>query len=1133
MRAQLWRLLVVVTFLCGVVESVSTAQVTLSGTNYFQNFNSIGTGLPNGWSLRTNATAASLGNSATFLTSPATWSESTFGFKNLASTLSNNGTNFNGSESLATQNGVTNRSLAIRQISGGGGGDPGAAFAVQLQDSFGWGNFQLTVDLNMLSVQTRSTVWTVDYGLGANPSSFVSVGTYLDPGAFGPTPRTFSFGTALDNQSQPIWIRIVALATSTGSGSRDSFGIDNFSLSYTSFTGTPPTITNQPTNQIAIEGGTATFSAGVSGTLPFSYQWQFNSTNLSLATNASLTLTNIAFSQAGPYRVIVSNDYGMSTSSVAQLTVNTAPPTITAHPTNQAVALGSNATFNITATGTPPLFYQWLKDGGTITNATNTVLTITNVTGAEVGSYWCTVSNAGGSTNSLAATLRLAINTVRLMHYNVKGNFSTNFTTNGPQVQAIGRQLQYLQPDIVTFNEIPAGSTFEVANIINHYLPGYYYATNSGTDTFLRSAIASRWNFNRTQKWLDGASLVAFGYNGTFTRDLFEAEIPVPGFGEPLHVFTTHLKSGSDSDESSRRAAEASAISNYFVTGFLTTNSARPYVLTGDLNEDINRPPSTSLQPIQRLVNSATGLELTTPLNPISNDDRTHSIQSEPLQLQRRYDYILPSSMLFPHILSSEVFRTDLLNPTPPELNASDSATASDHLPVIMVFNNPFLQQPLYFTQQPTSRTNHAGTTATFSIGAAGITPFTFQWMKNGTNLTDNGHYAGTGSSNLVISSVSPADQGSYSVLVSNASTNRVSQSATLTVISAPSILSDPQGATNLAGSNITFSVSVAGTPPFFYQWRFNGSDIIGATNQTFTITGMQGSDSGTYSVIVSNVVGAVESGGASLSVAIPFAQWNFNSTQPDFSTSTGSLVPSTGTGTAALIGGTSSAFAAGATSDPANSSNDNSGWNTSSYPPQSTGNKTGGVQFNLNTLGRSNITVRWEQRVSGSASKYFRFRYSTNGSDFVDFPTPITMNNDSVFETKIVPLHGFAGVENNSNLTIRVVSEWESTAIGSGNAAYVTTSTGYGGGGTVRFDMWTAFSTSGTNSTSEGVLRQPRADGGFFSFQLEDPGTWIIEVSTNLSQWNPIATNPAPFTFTDPQPMTLSNRFYRVLPQP
>jgi len=186
----------------------------------------------------------------------------------------------------------------------------------------------------------------------------------------------------------------------------------------------------------------------------------------------------------------------------------------------------------------------------------------------------------------------------------------------------------------------------------------------------------------RSNNWLDGASLTNFGYDGTFTRDLFEAQIAVPGFSQPLHVFVAHLKSGtSSSDDAARRAAEASAVSNFFVTGFLTTNALHPYLLAGDMNEDIAHPATGSQQPIQRLTNN-TGLQLTTPLNPFTLSPLTRSIQSTN-GLNRRYDYIFPNPLLFSNIQSSQVFRTDLLNPVPSNLNSNDDIVAFGHLPVI------------------------------------------------------------------------------------------------------------------------------------------------------------------------------------------------------------------------------------------------------------------------------------------------------------------------------------------------------------------------------------------------------------------------------------------------------------------
>jgi endonuclease/exonuclease/phosphatase family metal-dependent hydrolase len=289
-----------------------------------------------------------------------------------------------------------------------------------------------------------------------------------------------------------------------------------------------------------------------------------------------------------------------------------------------------------------------------------------------------------------------------LLTYNVGGYGAVDWSTNAPQVQAIARQLQWLQPDVVTFNEVPFTNSWEMTNFIRAFLPGYTLAMNSGTDGYLRSAILSRFPIRRSQKWLDGVSLTNFGFAGRFTRDLFEAEIQVPGYESPLHVFTTHLKAGQDPTNQLRRAAEASAITNFLATNFLAAYGHRPYVLTGDLNEDVFRPPAGSLQPVQRLLSPLTGLRLTTPVNPVTGDDRTLSIRTG---LYARYDYILPCAALFSNIATSQVFRTDLLEPLPPGLLRTDSATASDHLPVWMRFN-PLPIQPFALAIDRLGQTN-------------------------------------------------------------------------------------------------------------------------------------------------------------------------------------------------------------------------------------------------------------------------------------------------------------------------------------------------------------------------------------------------------------------------------------------
>ncbi|MCX6926600.1 MAG: immunoglobulin domain-containing protein, partial [Verrucomicrobia bacterium] len=86
-------------------------------------------------------------------------------------------------------------------------------------------------------------------------------------------------------------------------------------------TAAAPVVTAQPLDQTVTVGGTATFTVGVGGTAPLSYQWQFSGTNIAAATNISLTLSNVQFTQAGNYAVWVTNAYGSCLSSNALLTV--------------------------------------------------------------------------------------------------------------------------------------------------------------------------------------------------------------------------------------------------------------------------------------------------------------------------------------------------------------------------------------------------------------------------------------------------------------------------------------------------------------------------------------------------------------------------------------------------------------------------------------------------------------------------------------------------------------------------------------------------------------------------------------------------------------------------------------------
>jgi autotransporter-associated beta strand protein len=309
----------------------------------------------------------------------------------------------------------------------------------------------------------------------------------------------------------------------------------------------------------------------------------------------------------------------------------------------------------------------------------------------------CNPTNTYGSAGTLRFDMVYVFGVLQpvtnftVLTYNVLGRHVTDWTTNSAQVQAIGRQLSYLKPDIVGFQEIPevnAGYT-QMTNFVAAYLPGYYLAYGSYADGVERSVIASRFPIARSKSWLIGANLTPYGYNGKFTRDLFEAQITVPEFDQPFHFFVTHLQAGSTQDESTRRGAEARCISNYFAAIYLTTNSTHPYCLVGDMNEDIYRPRDYELQAIQTLTSSPTGLWLTTPTNPATGDERTWSSRNANPTI--RFDYLLPSEMLFTNVMGGQVFRSDKISPEVPPMLAGDSATSSDHLPVLLVLHNPYV----------------------------------------------------------------------------------------------------------------------------------------------------------------------------------------------------------------------------------------------------------------------------------------------------------------------------------------------------------------------------------------------------------------------------------------------------------
>jgi len=177
---------------------------------------------------------------------------------------------------------------------------------------------------------------------------------------------------------------------------------------------------------------------------------------------------------------------------------------------------------------------------------------------------------------------------------------------------------------------------------------------------------------------------------------------------------------------------------------------------------------------------------------------------------------------------------------------------------------------PPSITTHPQSQTKCVGQSVTFTVVASGTTPLSYQWKKNGVDIS------GATSSSYTISTVTTADAGSYTCYVSNACGNVTSNAATLTVNTPPSITTQPSSQTKTLGQSVTFTVAASGTTPLSYQWRKNGSNISGATSSSYTISYVKTSDAGNYDCVVSNTCGSATSNTATLTVN-PITQ-NFDS---------------------------------------------------------------------------------------------------------------------------------------------------------------------------------------------------------------------------------------------------------------
>jgi len=613
-----------------------------------------------------------------------------------------------------------------------------------------------------------------------------------------------------------------------------------------------PAITRQPVSETSDSGATVLLSVAAFSSQPLSYQWKFNGVSLVGATNALLSLSDAQTNRSGVYSVVVSNSVGAVSSVETTLTVDNAAPIIRVQPAGQAVLLGGNAAFSVTAGGSQPLGYQWQFNGRNIVGATRTTLDRADVTEANVGNYRVQISNAFGMTVSSNAALASALSLVVAWGDNANGQ--TTVPLGLGTVAAIagdGYSSLALQGDGVVAawgddsygeSNVPPGlgTVLAIAGGLYHNLAlksdgtvaawGDDYDGQTNVPAGLTNVAAVAAGFYHSLALGSNGTVAAWGnnYNGQTT-------VP-PGLGNvgaiaAGGIFSLALQDNGTvaawGDDSAGQSTVPAGLSNVVAIAagdyFSLALQANGMVAAwgDDSYGQTNVPPG-----LTNVVAIAAGGYFSLALQ----DNGTVVAWGEDNDGQ----------IIVPPSLSNVV------------------AIAAGDYHSIALFNNgsPFI------ARQPIAGNAYSGATALLSVGAAGAQPLSYQWQLNRASLV------GATNALLTLTNLQTARSGVYSVVVSNSLGTASSADVTLTVIdSAPIIPGPPANQAAQSGGTATFTVAAAGSLPLSYQWQFKGASIAGATQVELNLTNVTATTVGDYRVMVSNAFGTTLSSKATFNL--------------------------------------------------------------------------------------------------------------------------------------------------------------------------------------------------------------------------------------------------------------------------
>ena len=600
--------------------------------------------------------------------------------------------------------------------------------------------------------------------------------------------------------------------------------------------GPPPVITVQPASLTVPYLGTATFSVTASSETTLTYQWRKNGVKIRHATSSSYTIANALATDQGSYSVKVINGGGSVMSSNATLTVDT-PAGIMTQPQSLVAGQNQNASFSVVASGTAPLSYQWNFNGTAMSGDTNATLALTDVQTNQSGGYTVVVANSWGSVTSAVASLTVDVPPA---------------ITTQPQSQAVayGQNVSFSVAASGTapftyqwyFNGSSLGggaqSSTLMLNNVHRSKAGNYTVVVANAGGSVTSVVATLAVYFPPGIQTQPQNLtVTQGQNASFAVVANGS----PPFSYQWDFDGTAL-SGATNDSLTLTNVQTAQGGSYTLVVTNPVGSVTSQVAT----LTVDAPPSITTQPQSQWVMQGQNVSFSVVASGIGPFMYQWFFNGSSLGWAGRSATLTVNNVGSNNTGSYTV----VVN------NNWGSATSAVATLAFMV--------PPEITTQPQSLTVIVGQNATLSGIATSTGPPSYQWSLNGAAQS------GDTNATLSITNVQTTEAGSYLLVVTNNAGSITSAVAILTVLVPPSIQTQPNNLTVAQSQNASFSVVANGSAPFSYQWNFDGTAMSGDTNASLTLTNVQTTQAGAYTVVVTNNAGSITSAVATLTVTNP-----------------------------------------------------------------------------------------------------------------------------------------------------------------------------------------------------------------------------------------------------------------------